>query len=102
MPRIVFNNRIRFPDFAGQWTAQRTSMLSETHTSNLFADHPHQILDQVSDRMRSGLQNVEVNITVRSGRNDAEQQAKVVGNADPLFLQHHGGLGLRPSPSVTA
>jgi hypothetical protein len=38
--------------------------------------------------MRSGLQNVAVDITVRTGRDDAEQQAKVVGNVDPFSVKH--------------
>ena len=38
--------------------------------------------------MRSGLQNVEVDITVRTGREDAEQQATVVGNSDSCSVKH--------------
>jgi hypothetical protein len=43
-------------------------MLSETCKFNLFAVLSHQTLDQVPDRMRSGLQHVEVDITFRTGR----------------------------------
>jgi hypothetical protein len=63
-------------------------MLSETRKFNLFAMLSHQTLDQVPDRMRSGLQNVEVDITFRTGRDDAKQQAKVVGNVDPFSVKH--------------
>jgi hypothetical protein len=38
-------------------------MLSETRKFKLFAVLLHRMLDQFPDRMRSGLQNVEVNIT---------------------------------------
>jgi hypothetical protein len=37
--------------------------------------------------MRSGLQNVEVDITFRTGRDDAEIQAKVVGTVDPMAVK---------------
>jgi hypothetical protein len=77
-----------FHDFVSQSAAQLTSMLSETRKFNLFAVLSHQTLDQVPDRMRSGLQNVEVDITFRTGRDDAEQQAKVVGSVDPFSVKH--------------
>jgi hypothetical protein len=71
-----------------QSAAQLTSTLSETRKFNLFAVLSHQTLDQVPDRMRSALQNVEVDITFRTGRDDAEQQAKVVDNVDPFSVKH--------------
>jgi len=52
-----------FHDFVSQSAAQLTSMLSETRKFNLFAVLSHQTLHQVPDQMRSGLQNVEVDIT---------------------------------------
>jgi hypothetical protein len=57
-----------FHDFVSQSAAQLTSMLSETCKFNLFAVLSHQTLDQVPDRMRSGLQDVEVDITFRTRR----------------------------------
>jgi hypothetical protein len=77
-----------FHDFVSQSAGQLTSMLSETRKVNLFAVLSHQTLDQVPDRMRSGLQDVEVGITFRTGRDDAEQQAKVVGKVDPFSVKH--------------
>ena len=52
-----------FHDFVSQSAAQLTSMLSETRKFNLFAVLSHQTLDQVPDRMHSGLQNVKGDIT---------------------------------------
>jgi hypothetical protein len=38
--------------------------------------------------MWGALQNVEVDITFRTGREDAEHQAKVVGSVDPHAIKH--------------
>lgn len=75
-----------------QWVAQSAealaAMLSQTRKYRLFTVLAHQTRDQVPERMRGALQNVEVSVTFRTGREDAEQQAKIVGNVDPLSVKH--------------
>ncbi len=63
-------------------------MLSQTRKFNTFVVLSHQTREQIPEEMRSGLQNVEVDITFRTGREDAEHQAKVVGKIDPLSVKH--------------
>ncbi len=70
--------------FATHAAARLTSTLSETHKFNLFAVLSDQTLDQVPDRMRSGARKVEVDTTFRTGRDDAAQQANVMGKVDPF------------------
>ena len=43
--------------------------------------------------MWGALQNVEVDITFRTGREDAERQAKVVGSVDPDAVKHEVKVG---------
>jgi hypothetical protein len=75
-----------------QWVAQSAealaAMLSQTRKYRLFTVLAHQTRDQVPERMRGALQNVEVSVTFRTGREDAEQQAKIVGDVDPLSVKH--------------
>lgn len=77
-----------FQDFVSQSKDTLTAMLSETRKYGVFEVLSHQTRSQIPERMEGALQNVEVDITFRTGRQDAEQQAKVVGNVDPLAVKH--------------
>jgi hypothetical protein len=77
-----------FQDFVSQSKDTLTAMLSETRKFGVFEVLSHQTRSQIPERMEGALQNVEVDITFRTGREDAEQQAKVVGNVDPLSVKH--------------
>ena len=91
---MLLATRLRVIDelqgFATHAAARLTSMLSETRKFQPIAVLSDQTLDQVPDRMCSGLQNGEVDITFRTGRDDAAQQANLVGRVDPVFLKHKG------------
>ncbi len=77
-----------FQSFVSQSHEALSDMLSQTRKFNTFVVLSHQTREQIPEHMRSGLQNVEVDITFRTGREDAEHQAKVVGQVDPLSVKH--------------
>ena len=77
-----------FQDFVTQSKDTLTAMLSETRKFGVFEVLSHQTMSQIPERMAGALQNVEVEITFRTGRDDAEQQARVVGSVDPLAVKH--------------
>lgn len=64
------------------------SVLSETRKFNTFVLLSHQTRGQVPERMQSALQNVELEVFFRTGRDDAEATAKAVGEIDPLLVKH--------------
>lgn len=74
--------------FLSNSSAALNEMLSQTRKYGLFVVLSHQTRDQIPERMWGALQNVEVDITFRTGREDAEHQAKVVGNVDPHAVKH--------------
>lgn len=63
-------------------------MLSQTRKFGMFVVLSHQTRDQIPERMWGALQNVEVDVTFRTGREDAEHQAKIVGSVDPHAIKH--------------
>ncbi len=77
-----------FQTFVAQSREALSDMLSQTRKFNTFVVLSHQTREQIPEDMRSGLQNVEVDVTFRTGREDAEHQAKVVGKIDPLAVKH--------------
>ena len=74
--------------FLSNSSAALNEMLSQTRKFGMFVVLSHQTRDQIPERMWGALQNVEVAITFRTGRADAEQQAKVVGSVDPDAIKH--------------
>ena len=74
--------------FVSNSSAALNEMLSQTRKFGMFVVLSHQTRDQIPERMWGALQNVEVEITFRTGREDAERQAKVVGSVDPDAIKH--------------
>ena len=74
--------------FVGQSAEALTAMLSETRKYNTFVLLSHQTRGQVPEQMQSALQNVELEVFFRTGRDDAEAAARVVGEIDPLLVKH--------------
>jgi hypothetical protein len=74
--------------FLSNSSASLNEMLSQTRKFGMFVVLSHQTRDQIPERMWGALQNVEVDITFRTGREDAEHQAKVVGSVDPHAVKH--------------
>ena len=74
--------------FVSSSSAALNEMLSQTRKFGMFVVLSHQTRDQIPERMWGALQNVEVDITFRTGREDAEHQAKVVGSVDPQAIKH--------------
>jgi hypothetical protein len=74
--------------FVSQSADALTGMLSETRKYNTFVLLSHQTRGQVPERMQSALQNVELEVFFRTGRDDAEAAAKVVGEIDPMMIKH--------------
>jgi hypothetical protein len=74
--------------FVSNSSAALNEMLSQTRKFGMFVVLSHQTRDQIPERMWGALQNVEVDITFRTGREDAERQAKVVGSVDPDAIKH--------------
>jgi len=63
------------------------SVQSETRKFNLIAMLSQQALDQVPGQMRSGLRNVEVDTTFRTGRDAAEYLSQIMGSVDPFSIR---------------
>ena len=74
--------------FLSNSSAALNEMLSQTRKFGMFVVLSHQTRDQIPERIWGALQNVEVDITFRTGREDAERQAKVVGSVDPDAIKH--------------
>lgn len=74
--------------FLSNSSAALNEMLSQTRKFGMFVVLSHQTRDQIPERMWGALQNVEVEVTFRTGRADAEYQAKVVGAVDPQAIKH--------------
>lgn len=74
--------------FVSQSAEALGAMLSETRKYNCFVLLSHQTRGQVPERMQSALQNAELEVFFRTGRDDAEAAARVVGEIDPLLIKH--------------
>ena len=74
--------------FVAQSSETLTGMLSETRKYNQLLVLSHQTRGQAPERLRSALQNVEVEVVFRVGREDAEHAAREVGAVDPLLVKH--------------
>ncbi len=74
--------------FVSQSAEALTAMLSETRKFNTFILLSNQTRGQVPERLQSALQNVEIEVFFRTGRDDAETAAKVIGEIDPLRIKH--------------
>ena len=65
-----------------------TRMLSETRKYGLFCVMAHQNWTQASDRLKGALQNVGIEMILKSGRMDAEYSARILGSVDPMQVKH--------------
>jgi hypothetical protein len=63
-------------------------MLSETRKYGLFCVMAHQNWTQASERLKGALQNVGIEMILKSGRMDAEYSARVLGSVDPMEVKH--------------
>src|SRR5215213_3750102 len=77
-----------FSQFMAQSETSLTRMLSETRKYGLFCVMAHQNWTQASDRLKGALQNVGIEIILKSGRMDAEYSAKILGSVDPMKVKH--------------
>src|SRR3954468_7621812 len=77
-----------FSQFMAQSETALTRMLSETRKYNLFCVMAHQNWSQASERFRGALQNVGIEMILKTGRMDAEYSARVMGAVDPMEVKH--------------
>jgi Type IV secretion-system coupling protein DNA-binding domain len=77
-----------FSQFMAQSEQSLTRMLSETRKYGLFCVMAHQNWTQASERLKGALQNVGIEMIMKSGRMDAEYSARVLGSVDPMEVKH--------------
>src|SRR4051794_28123070 len=77
-----------FSQFMAQSETSLTRMLSETRKYNLFSIMSHQNWTQASERLKGALQNVGLEVILKSGRMDAEYSARILGSVDPMAVKH--------------
>jgi hypothetical protein len=77
-----------FSQFMAQSEESLTRMLSETRKYNLFCVMAHQNWSQASDSLKGALQNVGLEVMLKSGRQDAEYSARILGSVDPMSIKH--------------
>jgi hypothetical protein len=77
-----------FSQFMAQSENALTRMLSETRKYGLFCVMAHQNWSQASERLRGALQNVGVEMILKTGRFDAEYSAHILGSVDPMERKH--------------
>jgi hypothetical protein len=77
-----------FSQFMAQSETSLTRMLSETRKYGLFCVMAHQNWTQASDRLKGALQNVGIEMILKSGRMDAEYSARILGSVDPMKVKH--------------
>jgi hypothetical protein len=77
-----------FSQFMAQSEQSLTRMLSETRKYGLFCVMAHQNWTQASERLKGALQNVGIEMILKSGRMDAEYSARVLGSVDPMEVKH--------------
>jgi hypothetical protein len=65
-----------------------TRMLSETRKYGLFCVMAHQNWSQASERLRGALQNVGIEVILKTGRMDAEYSARILGSVEPMIVKH--------------
>jgi DNA helicase HerA-like ATPase len=87
-----------FHEFVAQSEGALTTILSQTRKYGLHAVLSYQTLSQIPEPIQGALQNVEVEVTFRTGRHDAEVAAKSIGSIDPhavkkqeaVYVAQHG------------
>lgn len=77
-----------FSQFMAQSETALTRMLSETRKYGLFCVMAHQNWSQASERLRGALQNVGIEMILKTGRMDAEYSARILGTVDPMQVKH--------------
>jgi hypothetical protein len=77
-----------FSQFMAQSEQSLTRMLSETRKYGLFCVMAHQNWTQASERLKGALQNVGIEMIMKSGRMDAEYSARVLCSVDPMEVKH--------------
>jgi hypothetical protein len=77
-----------FSQFMAQSETALTRMLSETRKYQLFCVMAHQNWTQASERLKGALQNVGIEMILKSGRMDAEYSARILGSVDPMQVKH--------------
>jgi hypothetical protein len=77
-----------FSQFMAQSEEALTRMLSETRKYNLFCVMAHQNWSQASERLKGALQNVGLEVILKTGRADAEYSARILGSVDPMTVKH--------------
>ena len=77
-----------FSQFMAQSETSLTRMLSETRKYGLFCLMAHQNWSQASERLRGALQNVGIEMILKTGRFDAEYSAKILASVDPMEVKH--------------
>jgi hypothetical protein len=77
-----------FSQFMAQSETALTRMLSETRKYGLFSVMAHQNWTQASDRLKGALQNVGIEVILKSGRMDAEYSSRILGTVDPMQVKH--------------
>src|SRR3954449_12033482 len=77
-----------FSQFMAQSETALTRMLSETRKYGLFCVMAHQNWTQASERLKGALQNVGIEMILKSGRMDAEYSARILGSVDPMKVKH--------------
>jgi hypothetical protein len=77
-----------FSQFMAQSETALTRMLSETRKYQLFCVMAHQNWTQASERLKGALQNVGIEMILKSGRMDAEYSARILGSVDPMKVKH--------------
>lgn len=77
-----------FSQFMAQSEESLTRMLSETRKYNLFCVMAHQNWSQASEQLKGALQNVGIEVILKSGRADAEYSSKLLGSVNPLEIKH--------------
>ena len=77
-----------FSQFTAQSEQSLTRMLSETRKYGLYCVMAHQNWSQASERLKGALQNVGIEMILKSGRMDAEYSAKVLGSVNPMEVKH--------------
>jgi TraM recognition site of TraD and TraG len=77
-----------FSQFMAQSEESLTRMLSETRKYGLFCVMAHQSWSQASQALKGALQNVGLEVILKTGRADAEYSAKLLGSVDPMSVKH--------------
>lgn len=82
-----------FGMFAARSEQSINDMLSQTRKYKLFLVMAHQTWSQVSERMKSALQNIGVDVIFKLGREDAEVMAPILTPVNPKTISLQGEEG---------